>query len=244
MAKRRDSWAAVLTKEFLEEHYVRLRKTIKTIAEEVGCWNRTVRYHMTLHGIRSRPTKERMNITGQRFGKLVAVKVVHAQVCKAAVWLFKCDCGNERTMTIGAVMTGKYTCCGCQYVGGNTHFNYKGTEHVPSAFWTRVIHSARTRDLEISITIEDAEAQFVAQGCKCAYTGVPLRAYYGRIDVGNASLDRIDSSLGYVKGNIQWVHKDINRMKWDYDEEHFLAMCCAVCHTKCKGEQPVWDTAA
>lgn len=40
-----------------------------------------------------------------------------------------------------------------------------------------------------------------------------------------ASLDRIDSSKGYVLGNIQWVHKDINKMKLDYDQDYFIDIC-------------------
>lgn len=42
---------------------------------------------------------------------------------------------------------------------------------------------------------------------------------------GTASLDRIDSSKGYVEGNVHWVHKDINIMKWDFPLETFIKMC-------------------
>ena len=41
---------------------------------------------------------------------------------------------------------------------------------------------------------------------------------------GTASLDRIDSSKGYVPGNIQCVHKDINALKTDFSEERFLEL--------------------
>ena len=43
-----------------------------------------------------------------------------------------------------------------------------------------------------------------------------------------ASLDRIDSSKGYTKSNIQWVHKDINKMKSDFSMLRFLELCYAV----------------
>lgn len=42
---------------------------------------------------------------------------------------------------------------------------------------------------------------------------------------GVASLDRIDSSQGYIKGNVQWVHKDINKMKFDLSQDRFLELC-------------------
>jgi hypothetical protein len=62
------------------------------------------------------------------------------------------------------------------------------------------------------------------QNGKCAYTGELLN--FGRSKVnGTASLDRIDSSLGYVEGNVQFVHKDVNIMKWDLSEKRFLDIC-------------------
>lgn len=40
-----------------------------------------------------------------------------------------------------------------------------------------------------------------------------------------ASLDRIDSSKGYVEGNVQWVHKDVNYIKQDLEESYFKKLC-------------------
>ena len=43
-----------------------------------------------------------------------------------------------------------------------------------------------------------------------------------------ASVDRIDSTKGYLKGNVQWVHKSINQMKSNRTDEEFIALCKAV----------------
>lgn len=43
-----------------------------------------------------------------------------------------------------------------------------------------------------------------------------------------ASLDRIDSSLGYIEGNVQWVLREINFMKGNLDEEYFKNICIAI----------------
>lgn len=42
------------------------------------------------------------------------------------------------------------------------------------------------------------------------------------------SLDRIDSNKGYVEGNVQWVHKDVNMMKQSYSNERFIGICCMI----------------
>lgn len=40
-----------------------------------------------------------------------------------------------------------------------------------------------------------------------------------------ASLDRIDSSKGYIEGNVQWLHKDINQMKINFNQKDFIKYC-------------------
>jgi hypothetical protein len=40
-----------------------------------------------------------------------------------------------------------------------------------------------------------------------------------------ASLDRIDSSKGYVIDNVQWLHRDINMMKQRFSQEYFINIC-------------------
>ena len=44
----------------------------------------------------------------------------------------------------------------------------------------------------------------------------------------NASVDRIDSSKGYVIDNIQWVYRKINRMKNDVSDMDFVDLCTLV----------------
>ena len=63
--------------------------------------------------------------------------------------------------------------------------------------------------------------KFQEQGGKCALTGIPLTFHPER----TASLDRIDNELGYERGNIQWLHKDINWMKGTFSPERFIELC-------------------
>jgi len=39
-----------------------------------------------------------------------------------------------------------------------------------------------------------------------------------------ASLDRIDSSIGYTEENVQWIHKDINSLKSNFQESEFFKL--------------------
>ena len=42
---------------------------------------------------------------------------------------------------------------------------------------------------------------------------------------GNASLDRIDSNKDYTIDNIQWIDKDLQRLKNNLSEQRFIELC-------------------
>lgn len=65
----------------------------------------------------------------------------------------------------------------------------------------------------------------VKQEYKCNITNISIRLFNRNDEKSlahSASLDRIDSKFGYIKGNVQWVSLGINYMKMDYsnDELH------------------------
>ena len=59
----------------------------------------------------------------------------------------------------------------------------------------------------------------------CALTGWEIDMSYSN---DTASLDRIESSKGYTKGNIQWVHSMVNMCKNKYSQDKFIEMCQAI----------------
>ncbi len=85
--------------------------------------------------------------------------------------------------------------------------------------------SAELRGKKFHLPIEHLWDLFIKQSRKCAISGLPLQFQSGSIIYDRtASLDRIDSSKGYVKGNVQWVHTKINYMKMNMDEPEFFAL--------------------
>lgn len=67
------------------------------------------------------------------------------------------------------------------------------------------------RQLEVEIEVEYLEDLWEAQNGRCAITGVRMTTRFGSLFA--ASPDRIDSSRGYVKGNVQLVSKAANLAK-------------------------------
>ena len=56
---------------------------------------------------------EALDLTGQRFGKLVVIKRVENNKYRHAQWLCKCDCGEDAVTTTSIINSGHKISCGC-----------------------------------------------------------------------------------------------------------------------------------
>lgn len=62
--------------------------------------------------MRSKKVK-RLDLTGQRFGRLVAIRRHEKSSKSHSFWLCKCDCGKESVVFLGALRGGTTKSCGC-----------------------------------------------------------------------------------------------------------------------------------
>lgn len=53
------------------------------------------------------------DITGEKYNKLTAIKYIGKTKNGSAIWLWKCDCGNEKEIIANSVKTGNTKSCGC-----------------------------------------------------------------------------------------------------------------------------------
>ncbi len=60
------------------------------------------------------------------------------------------------------------------------------------------------------------------QNHTCALSGVPIALNHTKDFT--ASLDRIDSTKPYDIENVQWLHKDINKMKHNLNQARFIEL--------------------
>lgn len=81
--------------------------------------------------------------------------------------------------------------------------------------------SAKRKNLEFNLTKEYLKSLWEKQSGKCAYTGIqlepPTHKYLQSPRKG--SLDRIDSSKGYIKGNVEYVCVFVNLGKNGFSKE-------------------------
>lgn len=164
------------------------------------------------------------NLVGQQINSFTVIENTNKLKKRKHIWAARCECGNivEKTGT----ELKKNKSCGCKRNELISQSKWTGHEGISGVMWASLKRGAQIRKLEFSITIEDIWEKFVRQNGKCAISGLELH-FPTRTTThdGTASLDRIDSSLGYIKNNVQWVHKDINFMKQAYNQNEFIQMC-------------------
>lgn len=111
----------------------------------------------------------------------------------------------------------------------------KTNENICITLFKKIKSNALKRKLSFELTVEDMWDLFLQQDEKCAITGVNINMLNANINnnyhLQTASLDRKDSSKGYIKGNVQWVHKVINSLKSDFNNDEFISLCHLVATT-------------
>ena len=113
-----------------------------------------------------------------------------------------------------------------------------GYNKLSAVYYNQIKRHAEDNDRLFNISIKELWDLFVKQNRKCALTDKPITLEIKRT-IQTASLDRIDSNGDYTIDNVQWLHKDINRLKNNYTQEQFVGMCIAVAN-HCKNKESCW----
>lgn len=97
-------------------------------------------------------------------------------------------------------------------------------DNFEKALYKNVRNRAKKEGTEFSIDLEDVIIPEYCPYLGCKITRIRKQ---GRVAT-NASLDRIDSSKGYIKGNVQVICDLANRMKQNATEEQLIAFAKGV----------------
>ena len=103
---------------------------------------------------------------------------------------------------------------------------------IGGSYWNRILINSKKRNLALEVSIKDIWDKFIKQNKKCALSGVELSFRLENRYDGTASIDRIDSTKGYTKENIQWIHKDLNRLKSNMTEDTLIKWCKLIVDNK------------
>ena len=178
-----------------------------------------------------------INLLNETFDQLTVIERVYVPGSRAAHWRCECTCGNFVVVRSRALRTGHTTSCGC-----------KRKVTAPQNQACRIVKLVALRtDLEAAIHRSYAEYRGTALEfgraftlaladfselvqADCHYCGSPPSSgstprSKRRSKVLLNGIDRVNSALGYVRGNVVPSCKHCNRAKLDRTPEEFIEHC-------------------
>lgn len=156
------------------------------------------------------------DLTGRRFGKLVAIKFGGTKKGKQSYWELQCDCGNLVIARTCHLTQGARKSCGC----ARKEVEYGWDEY--GTLFTLYKTGAKSRGLDFKIP-KKVFIKIVSKNCVYCGREPEERTYrVGKIKILVNGIDRKDPKLGYVRGNVVPCCQLCNYMKSDHTVNSFL----------------------
>lgn len=161
---------------------------------------------------------KKRDLTGERFGKLVALEESGRNVRKEILWLCRCDCGKELLVPAYSLTSGNTKSCGCSRSCHGKHGAYKGgkVERLYRVWLmmktrcsnknTKEYNNYGGRGIRVCEEWDKSYASFREWALKNGYN--PNAKH------GECTIDRVDNNKGYCPENCAWVsmkEQSINR---------------------------------
>jgi len=142
-----------------------------------------------------------IDITGQRFERLVALECLGSNNHGKRMWRCLCDCGKEIITSLGSLKSGHIVSCGCY--GKERRKRANTTHDMCKTPEFRAWQTAKGRCLNPS---DKSFKRYAPLGFHDDWID-DFIAFFNHIGLRPGpgySIDRIDNERGYFPGNIKW----------------------------------------
>lgn len=166
-----------------------------------------------------------INISGQRFGRLLVKEVAFIGKDRKVHWRCICDCGKETTPVYYQLVVNKTQSCGC-VAREKTRQRVMKPEGMSSknTLYKGYRNQAKARELEFSLTFDE----FIRiTSSKCHYCDKLPSCYEKRKKANGGyrynGIDRVDNLSGYTNDNSVPCCKPCNYRKKANTKDEFIA---------------------
>lgn len=149
----------------------------------------------------------RIDITGKRFGRLTVLKIVGCNKWREAMWLCRCDCGNEISVASNNLRRSHTQSCGCLQREATTKSN---TTHGKRK--TKLYSVWNTMKARCFNCNSKSYKDYGGRGIKvCDEWKNNFQAFYNYVSKlphfceEGYTLDRINNDGNYEPNNVRWA---------------------------------------
>lgn len=147
-----------------------------------------------------------IDISNQRFGKLIAIQRVPSGIGNRTIWLCRCDCGTIKTVQTGNLRNGDTKSCGCaSHEAARQRFIQMNTSHGWSG--TATYESWKAMNKRCSNKNSPDYPDYGGRGIAVCPQWQKFEAFLA--DMGprpeGMTIERNNNQLGYSKSNCKWA---------------------------------------
>lgn len=145
-----------------------------------------------------------LDLTGQRFGRLLVKCLSHIDKQRHSNWSCLCDCGESKVVTRGNLKKGNVKSCGCLFGEGNNRKHGHRTKAKTSKVymtWGRMVKRCYNKN-------DSSYSRYGGRGisvCKRWLIFENFLENMGEPPTKNHSIDRINNDGNYCKSNCRWA---------------------------------------
>lgn len=158
---------------------------------------------------------QRIDITGMRFGKLVAVRYRYTNRLKQAVWECKCDCGKTHLAPAKDLRSGNTKSCGCTRKENAQKLKFKDGRRKERLYgvWSTMMKRCYCKTSKVykyyggkGVAVCDEWKEY-ENFKRWAYAN----GYDENAERGDCTIDRINYHGNYEPSNCRWVSMEVQR---------------------------------
>jgi hypothetical protein len=166
----------------------------------------------------------RLDLTNQKFGRLLVIKKIGSGKAGNPLWLCKCDCGRDVNATTGRLRSGHTQSCGCLKIDLDCTSILSEEDSFFNSYLGKYKTEAKNRSLEFNLTKEEF-INLVTQNCHYCGRKPEKRDNLNinrRTSIPVNGVDRKNSDLNYEISNCVPCCTRCNRGKLDVPYDEFI----------------------